>query len=836
MEWVLNRNNKEIKDKRTIEENELLSGSTDKSIRYWKFDINKNLWECKAVMEGHKDTVTSIRSLIINDDQLIFVSSSADCTVKVWSQKGLGNAIECIQTLNFGRKMIEAVALVHIPNTNSILLAAAGVDTNIHLFISNTNNNDNDNNNNNNNNIVFNNLLVLSGHYDWIRSLDYTIDENNDIYLASSSQDTKIRIWKMTKNEEETSITNKEEKNIISSNTNKETRVTSLSSKGYIIEIKESGKYSIMLESVLSAHTEWVYSIKWLPLIFNKVTNKWEQKLKLLSASMDRTMMIWEPTKHESIWINSVSVGEIGGNTLGFYGGIWSNDGNFILSNGYNSTFHLWKKSITKTTTTTATTNINDNSDNNDNSNNNDNNSDNNNKELIFEETNEEWKPEVTVTGHFGEVTDITWDNTKQYLISVSLDQSSRLFAPWISGNNNNSNRVTWHEISRPLIHGYDLNCVSFISNVNDRIVTGADEKVLRVFDAPQTTLNSLLNISNITTTTINGNSNSRPMGANVPPLGLSNKAVYNVSDMEVDAKFAEYEAPVPVPTVHTNPPFEDHLMQSTLWPELHKLYGHPNELVCVTCNYSGTIIASACKGTKPELSAIRLWSTSTWKEITSPLVAHTLTVAQLEFSHNDNFLLSVSRDRQFIVWKINENKEEGTITTQIVFKSKAHERIIWSGSWSLNDIYFATGSRDKLVKIWQQGNTLNNDWNLVTTITSEIDKGVTAVAWGPLLQISPNQIQYTLAIGFEDGCIAIYTSNIIDSKSTTTSISNWSLSTSFSSRITHISTVTRLRWQLSPINSHLSFSDKEKQQTIQLASSSSDCSVRLFSVSFSIK
>ena len=38
-----------------------------------------------------------------------------------------------------------------------------------------------------------------------------------------------------------------------------------------------------------------------------------------------------------------VRVGEVGGNTLGLYGGIFSPCGNQILAHGYQGSFHLWR-------------------------------------------------------------------------------------------------------------------------------------------------------------------------------------------------------------------------------------------------------------------------------------------------------------------------------------------------------------------------------------------------------------------------------------------------------------------------------------------------------------
>lgn len=39
-----------------------------------------------------------------------------------------------------------------------------------------------------------------------------------------------------------------------------------------------------------------------------------------------------------------VRVGEVGGNTLGLYGGVFAPSGDAILAHGYQGAFHLWRK------------------------------------------------------------------------------------------------------------------------------------------------------------------------------------------------------------------------------------------------------------------------------------------------------------------------------------------------------------------------------------------------------------------------------------------------------------------------------------------------------------
>ena len=125
---------------------------------------------------------------------------------------------------------------------------------------------------------------------------------------------------------------------------------------------------------------------------------------------MDKTLILWEqPNDQSDLWSERVGAGEVGGNALGLFKGA----------------LHLWK------------------------------------------DLGNEWVGTTSIIGHFDQVTDISWESNGQYLLSSSLDQTTRLHSIW---NANSS----WHEIARPQIHGYELNCISMINGLT--FVCRADE------------------------------------------------------------------------------------------------------------------------------------------------------------------------------------------------------------------------------------------------------------------------------------------------------------------------------------------------------------------------
>ena len=65
------------------------------------------------------------------------------------------------------------------------------------------------------------------------------------------------------------------------------------------------------------------------------------------------------------------------------------------------------------------------------------------------------------------------------------------------------SKQLTWHEISRPQVHGYDMNCLAIVKSpesennkLASKILSGGDEKVLRVFEAPYNFIKTINDLS----------------------------------------------------------------------------------------------------------------------------------------------------------------------------------------------------------------------------------------------------------------------------------------------------------------------------------------------------
>ncbi|XP_057278991.1 elongator complex protein 2 isoform X3 [Pezoporus wallicus] len=672
-------------------ETELISGGSDKQLILWEWK-GTGAWNDQLVksvpLKGHAEAICAVDAVYQSDEpdlNLLIASAASDSTVRIWSWQG--SEAKCIEILQFGNGFVMDVCLSFLPGSNVPVLACGGDDCKISLFIQQ--------------NDQFQKMLMLPGHEDWIRGIEWAAC-GADLFLVSCSQDCLIRVWKVCTKSKQLP----------------ETEDDSIRLKENVFTVKDTDTtYAITLESVLAGHENWVYAVHWQPSFFKD--GSMQQPMRIMSASMDKTVIIWEPDKESGVWLEQVRVGEVGGNTLGFFDCQFSPDGSMIVAHAFHGALHLWKQ---------ATGNK------------------------------KEWTPEVVISGHFNSVEDVQWDPEGEFIISVGSDQTTRLFAPW---RRKQETEVTWHEIARPQVHGYDMRCLAMVGRF--QFVSGADEKVLRVFCSPKNFIENFSNITGIPVEKLCSHQPSDlPEGATVPALGLSNKAVFEgdmaVQPAEDEETFNTISNQYPEvyfqPLILTEPPPEDHLLQNTLWPEIQKLYGHGYEIFCVACNNSNTLIASACKASKKEHAAIILWSTASWKKLQS-LSFHNLTVTQLAFSPNEKFLLAVSRDRNWSLWRKEDSSESGPVFSCCAYTDKntaVHSRIIWSCDWTPDSKYFITGSRDKKVIIWGSCDlSVNTEGNMLDSIrpcSAVLDAGdsVTAVSISHVLTPDGSQ-SHALAV-----------------------------------------------------------------------------------------
>ncbi|KAI7885696.1 WD40 repeat-like protein [Lichtheimia hyalospora FSU 10163] len=773
----------------------LVSGSADKTAKIWKKNTAGH-WVNSATLEGHTGAVEAIgclRSRSIPGTTDLFATGSADGTIRIWERREVDDAndqVTMLQVIECGNKYPTTLALSYLPGTKIPILACGHTDKKISIFIQQRGE-------------QFEKSHVLQGHDNWVRSLafaTYTGSQEDatatnhtlrhgDLMLASGSQDRYIRLWKISPHQASPAspVTKKEEPSNGELTDDllqalQENALTGenaeLSTKAHLVQVDDGNskqEFSLMFEALLMGHDDWVYSVCWeRPQMKAGADGKiqYTQPMRLLSASSDKSMMIWSPDPATGVWINEVRMGDIGGNSyLGFCGALFGPDGHHVLSHGANGSFHLWKN-------------------------------------VSNDEDDNHWEPQVSISGHFKAVESVTWDPNSRFLLSASLDQTARLHAPWV--RDIEDNKVTsWHEMGRPQIHGYDLKCVSFVHDW--QYVCGADEKVLRVFDAPKACVESLANLTG--ENNMVSEATSRPVAANLPALGLSNKAVFEgdvqeMADAEEDhTALQSFSHSSSTPTGFTeimqHPPFEEHLLQHTLWPEVEKLYGHGYEIICVEASHDGKYIASGCKAATPDHAVIRLFDTANWKEVQNKIAAHTLTVTRARFSHNDEWLLTVSRDR---VWSLSKRVHgDADAPYQLAFKNKAHARIIWDCSWTHDDRMFATGSRDKTVKIWAQA---DGEWKNVATI--KFEEAITAVEFAPALMDG----RYLLAVGLENGQIKLIAASVQD-------ITQWALWANVDDRLCHVGVVRSLSWRLHPA----------KKDVFQLASGGQDHSVRIINI-----
>jgi elongator complex protein 2 len=398
------------------------------------------------------------------------------------------------------RQLSECTAAALLPRFKVAIVAVGGADRRVHLYVDDGRKG-----------LCY--VAWLEGHQDWVRDLAFCSEpDTGDLLLASCSSDHFVRLWRVarfaggkTAGEQGAGQESEDRQKIVFAVNDH---------KG------NAPQFAASLDALLVGHSHFVHSVAWS-----------SEGKNLISASMDKTMIVWEKDAEDQVWVDRFRVGEIGGNLLGFFGAAFSPDGGHVLGHSYNGSLHLWAKKANAPG----------------------------------------FEPRATVSGHLKHVTDVSWDPKGRYLVSASHDQTARLWAPWIE----NGVSRGWFELARPQVHGHDINAISMLAGSYEHVlVSGADEKTVRVFGGTGSFVASLQNVSGAETAASERN---RPFGATLPPLGLSNKPLNTINDAAAADEARLNEAfPDEVwraqPVVLTSPPVETQLSQSTLWVEDQKV------------------------------------------------------------------------------------------------------------------------------------------------------------------------------------------------------------------------------------------------------------------------
>ena len=597
-------------------------------------------------------------------------------------------------------------------------------------------------------NVVVRHHGSLPGHLDWVTCFAFwdcqegesskeDADDDGGFLLASGSHDARIRLWKCHPPTTAAASIDNDMDDGCSDGSDDESEADEddLLDEGEArlrILHGDGTETAVTLEALLIGHEEAVTSLSFRPRAATAlpISSTSAASPCLMSSSMDRTILLWMeesseeddaladdsvgvvppsatmPSTGGGAWVPISRVGAAGGilggpigsSLSGFVDATFSPDGNGIAGHGYGGSLHFWRTSVRK----------------------------------YGEEVEaERWSAGPCLTGHFRGVSDISWEVSRgQYLLSAGLDQTCRLWAeiPVLGSSGSEAastgDDVTWHEAGRPQVHGFDLNTLACVSD--HRLVSGADEKVIRVFEAPKATLRLLQSLDAVKTGAAPSSVDDkddldRPERAFLPSLGLSNRTTVtggieeedgfeatgtpNVSDpaSNNENRPAQNQPKVKLPT-------ERDLGVVSLWPESRKLFGHHYEVVCVAATTTPTgnvIVASACKARDVENASIMIFDISSGRCLQVLKGGHRSTVVSLTFSADGQYLASAGKDRRLCLWKLR-NQDKLTEDDQSMFYlasavDSAHKRIIWSVDFCPADpSLLVTGARDGFAKIWE--------------------------------------------------------------------------------------------------------------------------------------
>lgn len=398
----------------------LVSGTDDGGIEAWRV-CGASLERIAHVERAHAAAVTALGVL---RGRNLFVSGGADSQLRVWR---LGDALECVQTIDLGRAYPLDMAMLELPGAPDVFLLIVGSTARqIRFFVSEQGS-------------PFAASLQLDGHEDWVRCLDVVVAGHDQVHLASGSQDGNIRLWKIMRDVQAPVQTARD---AFDAQADALLDADGIHTKKNKIALQTTDPWFVALDALLIGHDTWVTGVSWHPALGGA------QPAVLLSGSADNSMIVWAPRERDAsglplltderlasaLWLPLQRLGDVGTLSGGFHGALWrpasADASTGILTYDRHGALHLWLDDGGR------------------------------------------WQPTWTVSGHAGPASGIAWEPEGDYFLSVGADRTARLHAE----------AHGWHEIARPQTHGYDLVKAAWINRLE--FASAADEKIVRIFHA----------------------------------------------------------------------------------------------------------------------------------------------------------------------------------------------------------------------------------------------------------------------------------------------------------------------------------------------------------------
>ncbi|CAL8098072.1 unnamed protein product [Calicophoron daubneyi] len=597
----------------------------------------------------------------------------------------------------------------------------------------------------------FSQSCSIPGHTNWTLCVDVCVDPCSptlSVLVATGSEDSFIRLWAIRQTEP---------------GMEEQTGKVSMKIADFQLPssfCETSLEISVFSESVLAGHANWVTGVAWAPCFEGD-----SYPPALLSSSTDKSVIVWSPPPSPSargggcgdevaLWLEAARMGNFGGTSFGFRDCFWSaTAADTVYGHNFHGSISVWRHSKGSSV----------------------------------------WTPGLPVTGHYGHVNDLSWSSSpsevatkpKQFhlLLTAGVDQTVRAHVPLTrytdptnSSESSQSASCMWQELARPQIHGYNMNAVASLSAIS--YVSAGCEKVVRVFKTTRPFVEAYKQATGLDHYPMaESSSNCRAEysvdtlaeGAVQPTLGLSNQIVApnTAADGQLRCQpendcapndqegrnFTSNPSKVPLAT-------EDYLQNSTLWPEVKKLYGHTDEVFCLAAHPNLCLVASAGIARTAAQAYIILWNGYADWAIHQRLTHHQLTVVQMSWSNGGEHLLAVSRDRTWSLWSRTQTSEQLPQFSLTAYPTKgaSHSRIIWTCAWSPDDRFFLTGSRDKTILIWSvPDNPTSQETTSVACRPLNVHKhfpcAVTALDMRSLAASEARPVAtYLTAVGLESG------------------------------------------------------------------------------------